>query len=99
MKEICTSPATEPAQSALERQEHKYNSRSPLIAKFWRANRQRAISFFGYPPEIRKLIYTTTAVGSLKMCLRHVTKTQGAFLHDEAVFKIFRLALLDIGKT
>ncbi|SFW65774.1 Transposase and inactivated derivatives, partial [Desulfovibrio desulfuricans] len=77
---------------------HKYNSSYPLITKSWRAHWQRIIPFFDYPPEIRKVIYTTNAIESLNMSLRKVTKAKGAFPHDEAVFKIFWLALRNISK-
>lgn len=98
LKEIYSAPTAELAYSALERLEQKYNSRYPLIAKPWRANWERIIPFFGYPPEIRKVIYTTNAIESLNMSLRKVTKARGAFPHDEAVFKIFWLALRRISQ-
>ncbi|MDR2488052.1 MAG: transposase [Desulfovibrio sp.] len=86
------------AESTLEDMERKWNSSYPLIAKSWRANWQRVIPFFAYPPEIRKMIYTTNAIESLNMSLRKVTKAKGGFPRDEAVFKIFWLALRSISK-
>lgn len=98
LKEIYASSTAELAESALEGLERKWNSSYPLIAKSWRSNWQRIIPFFAYPPEIRKVIYTTNAIESLNMSLRKVTKAKGAFPHDEAVFKIFWLALRSISK-
>ncbi len=98
LKEIYASSTAELAESALEGLERKWNSSYPLIAKSWRANWQRVVPFFAYPPEIRKVIYTTNAIESLNMSLRKVTKAKGAFPHDEAVFKIFWLALRSISK-
>jgi putative transposase len=98
LKGIYASSTAELAESALEGLERKWNSSYPLIAKSWRANWQRVIPFFAYPPEIRKVIYTTNAIESLNMSLRKVTKAKGAFPHDEAVFKIFWLALRSISK-
>ena len=98
LKAIYASSTAELAESALEGMEHRWNSSYPLIAKSWRANWQRVIPFFAYPPEIRKVIYTTNAIESLNMSLRKVTKAKGAFPHDEAVFKIFWLALRSISK-
>jgi putative transposase len=98
LKVIYASSTAELAESALEGLERKWSSSYPLIAKSWRANRQRVIPFFAYPPEIRKVIYTTNAIESLNMSLRKVTKAKGAFPHDEAVFKIFWLALRSISK-
>ena len=98
LREIYTAATVELAEAALERLEDKWNSGYPLIAKSWRANWPRVIPFFAYPPEIRKVIYTTNAIESLNMSLRKVIKSKGAFPHDEAVFKIFYLALRGISK-
>ena len=98
LREIYTAATVELAEAALERLEDKWNSGYPLIAKSWRANWPRVIPFFAYPPEIRKVIYTTNAIESLNMSLRKVIKAKGAFPHDEAVFKIFYLALRSISK-
>jgi putative transposase len=79
LKAVYASSTVELAESALEDLERKWNARYPLIAKSWRANWQRVIPFFAYPPEIRKVIYTTNAIESLNMSLRKVTKAKGAF--------------------
>jgi len=49
--------------------------------------------FFDYPPEIRRVIYTTNAIESLNMGLRKVSKTRASFPNDEAVMKLFFLAI------
>ncbi len=51
------------------------------------------IPFFAYPPEIRKVIYTTNAIESLNAQLRKVTKKRGAFPNEESVRKVIWLAL------
>jgi transposase-like protein len=51
-----------------------------------------------YPPEIRKVIYTTNAIESINMSLRKVIKTRSSFPTDEAVTKLFYLALRNISK-
>ena len=53
---------------------------------------------FSYPEDIRKAIYTTNAIESLKMSLRKVTKNRGHFPSDEAMFKLVYLALRNIAK-
>lgn len=93
LREIYTAATVELAESALSFVEEKWNSSYPLVAKPWRSNWERVIPFFQYPPEIRKVIYTTNAIESLNMSLRKVIKTKGSFPHDEAVFKILWLAL------
>ncbi|EJH49920.1 IS256 family transposase, partial [Vibrio cholerae] len=54
--------------------------------------------FFDYPPEIRKVIYTTNAIESLNASLRKITKTRRSFPTDDSVMKILYLALHQISK-
>ena len=61
-------------------------------------NWQRIIPFFDYPPEIRKVIYTTNAIESVNMSLRKITKNRGSFPSDEALSKLFYLALRNISQ-
>ena len=63
-----------------------------LIGQSWRDNWSRLSPFFDYPPDIRKVIYTTNTIGSVNMSQRKITKTQGSFQTDDAVFKFFYLA-------
>jgi len=98
LREVYAATTVELAESALSRVEEKWNPSYPLVARPWRNNWERVIPFFQYPPEIRKVIYTTNAIESLNMSLRKVIKTKGAFPHDEAVFKILWLALRSISR-
>ena len=71
----------------------------PVIAKSWRKNWSRITPFLDYPSEIRRIIYTTNAIESLNMSLRKVTKSRASFPHDEAVMKLFYLALRNISQN
>src|SRR5213078_4759231 len=66
----------------------QWDQKFPLNAKSWRTNWPRVIPFFAHPPEIRKIIYTTNAIESLKMSLRKVTKTRSSFPNDDAAAKL-----------
>ena len=55
-------------------------------------------SAFEYPPEIRRIIHTTSAIESLNMSLRKVTNCRGAFPRDETLLKLFYLALNNFSK-
>ena len=68
------------------------------IVKSWRSNWTRVIPFFDYPPEIRKVIYNTNAIESVNMSLRKITKNRGLFPSDEALLKLFYLAINNISK-
>jgi transposase-like protein len=71
----------------------------PMIGQSWRRNWEQVIPFFAYPPEIRKMIYTTNAIESLHMQLRKVLKNRGHFPSDEAATKLIYLALRNITKS
>jgi putative transposase len=98
LRSIYTAATVAAAEQSLDEFSLKWDAKFPMLAKSWRNNWERVIPFFAYPPEIRKVIYTTNAIESLNMSLRKVTKARGSFPHDEAVFKLLYLALRNIEK-
>jgi putative transposase len=98
LRAIYTSATVDEAEQQLAAFEEKWNDAYPSIAKSWRNNWQRVIPFFAFPPDIRKIIYTTNAIESVNMSLRKVTKNRGSFPNDDAVIKLFYLALINISK-
>lgn len=98
LKTIYQSATVDEAELYLAEFETKWNDAYPPIAQSWRRNWNRIIPFFDYPPEIRRIIYTTNAIESVNMSLRKITKNRGAFPNDEAVMKLFYLALMNISK-
>jgi len=78
--------------------EEKWDAAYPAIGQSWRRNWARIIPFFDHPPEIRRVIYTTNAIESLNMGLRKVTKNRASFPNDDAVMKLFYLAIRNISK-
>ena len=71
----------------------KWDKRFPSISAMWRRNWLGIIPFFQFPPEIRKIVYTTNAIESLNMSLRKAIKTRGAFPSEDAALKVMYLAL------
>jgi putative transposase len=98
LKLIYTSSTVELAEQRLTDFEGKWDKDYQSIGLSWRRNWARIIPFFDYPPEIRKVIYTTNAIESINMSLRKVIKTRSSFPTDEAVTKLFYLALRNISK-
>jgi putative transposase len=94
LRTIYAAPTAEAAEQALETFARKWDGRFPSISKSWQANWQRVIPFFGYPPEIRKVIYTTNAIESINASLRKVTRKRGAFPNPDSVRKVLYLAIL-----
>jgi putative transposase len=75
---------------------------SPLGRKYkaavavWERAWQRFIPFLAFPPEIRKIIYTTNAIESFHYQIRKIIKNRGQFPTDDAVVKLIWLAIVDI---
>jgi len=98
LRAIYAAATVEEAELQMDAFEEKWAEAYPPICQSWRRNWNRIIPFFDYPPEIRKVIYTTNAIESVNMSLRKVTKNRGSFPSDEALFKLFYLALNNISK-
>ena len=98
LKRIYQSATVQEAEIRLTEFEHKWQAAYPPIGHSWRRNWARIVPFFDYPPEIRKVIYTTNAIESLNMSLRKITKNRGSFPSDEALIKLFYLAVRNISK-
>ena len=98
LKRIYTAATADEAEQRLGEFEAKWDDDYLPIGQSWRRNWQRIIPFFDYPPEIRKVIYTTNAIESVNMSLRKLTKNRGSFPSDEALLKLFYLAIRNISK-
>ncbi|MGH9941192.1 MAG: IS256 family transposase [Pyrinomonadaceae bacterium] len=96
LQRIYRSATREEAEVELDRFAEKWDAKFPTIAQTWRRNWERIVVFFAYPPEIRRVIYTTNAIESTSMSLRKVLKTRGSFPSDEAALKLIYLALQNI---
>ena len=98
LKTIYSASTADDALVRLEEFADQWGQDYPTIVKSWRSNWQRIVPFFEYPPEIRRIIYTTNAIESVNMSLRKVTKNRGSFSSDEALLKLFYLALNNISR-
>ncbi|CAK8742769.1 hypothetical protein SODG_006023 [Sodalis praecaptivus] len=93
---IDSSATAESAECALDAFAAKWDQQFPTISQSWKNNWERLIVIFDFPPEIRKVIYTTNAIGSLNASLRKITKTRRIFPTDDSVLKLLYLALHNI---
>lgn len=98
LRTIYSAATVDEAEAKLAEFEGKWGEAYPSIVQSWRRNWERIIPFFDYPPEIRKVIYTTNAIESVNMSLRKITKNRGSFPSDEALLKLFYLALMNISQ-
>ena len=98
LRAIYASGTVDQASAALDAFEERWGKDHPSIAQSWRRNWSRITPFFDYPPEIRRVIYTTNAIESVNMSLRKITKNRGSFPSDESLIKLFYLALRNISQ-
>lgn len=94
LRAIYRAPTLEAAEQALEAFEERWDARFPMIGRKWRANWANLTPFFDYPPEIRKVMYTTNAIEAINAQLRKVTKKRGAFPTPDSVRKVLYLAIM-----
>ena len=98
LKTVYAAATVDEAAMRLNEFDDKWGADYPTIVKSWRSNWARITPFFDYPPDIRKVIYTTNAIESVNMSLRKITKNRGSFPNDDALLKLFYLALANISK-
>jgi transposase-like protein len=98
LKTIYQAATREAAERALEAFAQQWDSQYASIAKSWRNHWVNLITLFEYPPEIRKVIYTTNAIESLNSVIRKAIKNRKIFPNDNAAFKVVYLAMLQASK-
>jgi putative transposase len=93
LKAIYRAPTERQAEQELTEFIARWGNKYQAIGRLWKDNWDRVIPFFEFPPEVRRVIYTTNAVESLHMSLRKIIKTRGSFPSEEAALKLLYLAL------
>jgi putative transposase len=95
LKPIYTAVDVDSAQEALERFDQKWGQQLPPVVKAWRENWEYVIPFMAFPPDVRRVIYTTNPIEALNRQLRKAIKTKGHFPNEEAARKLIYLALIN----
>jgi putative transposase len=93
LKPIYTATDGDAAQQALEVFDEKWGKRFPVITQAWLNAWEYVIPFLAFPPEVRRVIYTTNAIEALNRQLRKAIKTKGHFPNEEAARKLIYLAV------
>jgi putative transposase len=97
LRPIYTAPTAQAAAQELDVFEGSiWGKKYPATVRVWRDAWERFIPFLEFPPEVRKIIYTTNSIESLNYQLRKIIKNRGHFPNDEAVVKLLWLAIRDI---
>ena len=100
LKTIYRAENAQAASAALQEfEDGPWGKRFAAITAMWRRHWAHVIPFFAYPPEVRKMIYTTNAIESLNAKLRRSVRIRGHFPSDEAAMKLIWLQLREITKN
>lgn len=92
LKEIYTSATVVEAEAALEVFKERWGEKYPTVYKSWLTHWPNLITFFDFPPEIRRVIYTTNAIESLNSVIRKAIKNRRIFPSDRSALKTIFLA-------
>ena len=98
LKRIYQAPTEQEALVQLAAFEETWDDDYPQISKSWRSNWDNLNTFFGYPPAIRKAIYTTNAIESLNSVIRKATRQRKVFPTEKSALKVVYLAIMDASK-
>ena len=93
LKPIYTAANREAAETGLAAFDKKWGRRYEMITASWRANWERVVPFLDFPPEVRRVIYTTNQIEALNSSLRKLLQYRGHFPDDRSVTKLLYLAL------
>ena len=86
------------ALTALDTFSERWDQKYPKISQSWRENWANLSTYFKYPQEVRRLIYTTNTIEGFNRQLRKVTKSKSVFPTDDSLLKMLYLAMVDITK-
>jgi putative transposase len=98
LKPIYTAVDADAAAEALAEFEHGWGERYPMIGNTWRETWEHVIPFLAFPPDVRRVVYTTNTIEALHRQIRKTIKTRGHFPTEEAARKLIYLAITNAEK-
>ena len=96
LRPIYTAVDAAAAAAELEVFAERWNTRYPAIVRLWRTHWADFVPFLAFPPEVRRVIYTTNLIESMNARLRKVTRNRGHFPTEQAVLKVLYLAVRNL---
>lgn len=98
LRNIYEAATEQDGAAALDAFSEKWDKRYPHISASWRNNWAEIATFFKYPPEIRKMIYTTNPIESMNRMIKKTTRNKAVFPNDQALIKQVYLAIQEASK-
>jgi transposase-like protein len=84
------------AEAGLEAFEQHWGQRYPAIVRLWRSHWTEFTPFLAFPPDVRRVVYTTNLIESINSRLRKVTRNRGQFPSEQAALKVLYLAVRNL---
>ncbi len=98
LRTVYEAISLEISERQLEKLDEKWGNKYKHAIAPWKNNWANISTYFRYPPELRKIIYTSNAIEGLHRRIRKVTKSKSVFPSSQALFKMLYLAINDIAK-
>src|SRR6516165_5251314 len=99
LRPVYTAVDETAAAAALEAFAGQWEQRYPAIVRLWRAHWEEFTPFLAFPPEVRRVIYTTNLIESMNARLRKVTRNRGQFPSEQAALKVLYLAVRNLEQS
>src|SRR5699024_10499305 len=99
LKAVYAAVDEQAALAALDTFGERWDKKYPKISQSWRDNWANLSTYFKYPQEVRRLIYTTNAIDGFNRQLRKVTNAKSVLRTDDVLLKMLYRAMMDITKN
>jgi putative transposase len=93
LKKIYTAIDREHAETMLENFAERWDLKYPMISASWIENWERIVPFLAFPPDLRRVVYTTNTIEALNRQIRKIIKTRGSFPSEDSARKLLYLAI------
>ena len=98
LKRVYRATTKDAAEQALDELEARWGDIYPIVIKSWRTKWDNLSAYFKYPPDIRRVIYTTNSIEAVHRQFRKLTKTKGGFPNEDSLLKLLYLGVQNASK-
>jgi transposase-like protein len=98
LKRVYRATSKDAAEQALDELEDRWGDLYPIVIKSWRTKWDSLSAYFKYPPDIRRIIYTTNSIEAVHRQFRKLTKTKGGFPNEDSLLKLLYLGVQNASK-
>jgi len=99
LRAVYTAPTVDAAERQIEEFKTAWGGQYPMIIRTWEAAWEQFTPFLAFPPEIRRVIYTTNMIESMNARFRQAVRRRGHFPSDQAALKVLYLVIRDRRKN